>query len=149
MKNYELRQNYGSNSFQFVKALLFYCYFSNEFFQDKSTVEICEVIKLTLINLFHMFIRKNSTWIKKYTLKLAKKVYAFDSIAVADAYKLCSKALTINKLFSSTQYFEYAQKALKIASEFYASNNPKLMNYEICFGNESIKWHIQHTSFHV
>ena len=27
----------------FVKALLSYCYFSNEFVQDESTIKICEV----------------------------------------------------------------------------------------------------------
>ena len=70
----------------------------------------------------------------KYTLKLAKKVYGFDAIAVADAYKVLSKALTINKVFNNGLYFEYAQKSMKIASEFYSTNNPKLIVYEISLG---------------
>jgi hypothetical protein len=66
---------------------------------------------------------------------MAKKVYGFDSIAVADAYKACSKAYTLNKAFSSPHFFDFAQKANKIATEFYPTNSPKLISYEICFSN--------------
>jgi hypothetical protein len=42
-------------------------------------------------------------------------------------------------MFSNEHYFEYAQKCLKIATEFYATNNPKLIPYELCFGEKIFK----------
>ena len=34
---------YGRNHPKFIKSLLFYCYFSNEFIQDQASIQIAEV----------------------------------------------------------------------------------------------------------
>ena len=34
---------YGRNHSQLVRALQFYCYFSNEYIQDNSSMKVCEV----------------------------------------------------------------------------------------------------------
>lgn len=70
---------------------------------------------------------------------MAKKVYGFDSIAVADAYKLLSKALTINKSFKDIFYYEYAQKCFKTALDYYPSNSPKLISYQMCLVS-ALQW---------
>jgi len=70
----------------------------------------------------------------KYTFNLAKRVYGFDAVPVADAYKFLSKALTSNKCFKDNLYYEYAQRAFKIAIENYPSQSPKLIGYQISLG---------------
>lgn len=52
-------------------------------------------------------------------------------MAVADAYKALSKALSINKLFKEGNYFEFANRALKIANLHFSTDNPKLIPYQI------------------
>ena len=54
---------------------------------------------------------------------------------VADAYKFLSKALTSNKLFKDNLYYEYAQRAFKIAIENFPQQSPKLISYQISLGD--------------
>lgn len=71
---------------------------------------------------------------------MSKRVFGFESVLVADAYKVSSKALTTNKIFDNSIYHDHAQKALKIASEFYSTtNNPKLIGYEVCLVS-ALQW---------
>jgi hypothetical protein len=73
---------------------------------------------------------------------LAKKVYGCNCLAIADAYRSLSKALTVNKYFKEDIYFDYAQKSLKIATgiincedESKNSNiSAKLIPYKLAFG---------------
>ena len=68
-------------------------------------------------------------------MNLARKVFGFDSIEVAEAYKSLSKAFTINKIFKEGLFYEYAFKAFKIASTFYEPHSPKLIPYQLNFGS--------------
>ncbi len=64
---------------------------------------------------------------------MAKTVYGYDSIDVADAYRSFSKALIINKLFDNDIYYEYAHRALKIAIDHFSPESPKLVGYQLSF----------------
>ena len=72
-------------------------------------------------------------------LNLAKRVFGFDSIQVAEAYRNLSKAFTINKIFKEGVYYEYAFKAFKIASKYYPTNSPKLIPFQLNLGNTSTR----------
>ncbi|RNA35651.1 Amyloid -binding 2, partial [Brachionus plicatilis] len=100
---------YGPNSSHFVRALLFYCHFAIEYIQDESTIRVCE-----------------------YAFNMAKKVYACESMPVADAYKCLSKAYALNKFFKDDLYYEYAQKCLRIAMDYFAAPSPRLISYQAC-----------------
>lgn len=66
---------------------------------------------------------------------MAKKVYACESIAVADAYKCLSKAYALNKHFKDDLYYDYAQKCLRIAQDFFSESSPRLIPYQACLSN--------------
>lgn len=74
----------------------------------------------------------------KYTLELAKKVYGYDSMAVAEAYKACSKAFIINKQFQDNLFYDYASKALKIATEHYSLKSVKLIPFQMSLGKKKL-----------
>ncbi len=128
---------FGKNHAHFVKALLFYCNFSNEFIQDESTLKISNVCQIKFPNRinFHFIINCICEF-SKYTLELAKKIYGYNSLAVADAYKVCSKALIINKHFQDNRFYDYASKALKIATEHYSSKSIKLIPFQMSLGKQ-------------
>jgi len=67
-------------------------------------------------------------------LSLAKNVFGYDSIDVADAYRSLSKALIINKIFDYDRYYEYAQRAHKIATDHHGKDSPKLICYQLSLG---------------
>lgn len=62
---------------------------------------------------------------------MAKKVFGFDSIEIADANRALSKALIINKMFRDEIYYDCAQRAFKIARDVYRNNSAKLIAYKI------------------
>ncbi|CAF0994687.1 unnamed protein product [Brachionus calyciflorus] len=107
---------YGTNSAHFVRALLIYCNFSVEFLQDDSSIKICE-----------------------YTLNMTKKVYACETVQVADAFKCLSKAYALNKNFKDNLYYEYAQKCLKIAQEYFTQDSPRLVPFQACLVS-ALQW---------
>lgn len=82
--------------------------------------------------------KKIKTIKKKYTFNMAKKVYACESIPVADAYKCLSKAYALNKFFKDDLYYEYAQKCLKIAQDYFPPPSPKLIPYQACLSKLKI-----------
>ena len=114
------RSFYETNHSQFVRALLYYCYFSNEFIQDETSIEICE-----------------------YTLALAKKVYGYGSIVVADAYRALSKALITNKILANDAYFEFAKQAHQIAVDCYGPTSKKLVTYQISLSKQIKSFHLR------
>lgn len=67
----------------------------------------------------------------EFLLRLAQNVFGYDSIDVADAFRSMSKALIINKIFDQDRYYEYAQKAYKIAIEHHGVDSPKLISYQL------------------
>ena len=52
-------------------------------------------------------------------------------MAIADTYRVLSKALILNKFFKDDLYYEYVLKALKIAKDYYSPDSPKLIPYQI------------------
>lgn len=70
-------------------------------------------------------------------MQLAKKVFGFDSLMIADAHKSLSKALMASKQFENDLYYEHASEAYKIASVYYSTDSPKLMSYQMALGKLS------------
>ncbi len=66
----------------------------------------------------------------KYLVDLARKVFGYDSLELADAYRSLSKALIINKIFNG-DYYELAAKAHKIAIDHFSLDDPKLIAYQL------------------
>jgi len=59
-------------------------------------------------------------------------------MAVAEAYKVCSKSFIINKQFQDNLFYDYASKALKIATEHFPPKSVKLVPFQMSLGKHML-----------
>ncbi|XP_013395164.1 amyloid protein-binding protein 2 isoform X1 [Lingula anatina] len=99
----QAKEFFGTNHPQYLKALLHYCYFSNECRQDTFGVDAA-----------------------KDAVVVALKIYGMETLHAALAYRALAKALIVCQDFSEDLYLSYAQTALQIAMDNIPSLHPKL-----------------------
>ncbi|KAJ8305717.1 hypothetical protein KUTeg_016262 [Tegillarca granosa] len=115
-------QLFGKRHPLYLKALLHFCFFSNEFKQDKTGVDTA-----------------------KYTLETAKKIYGCDTIQVALAHRALCKAMLAVQTFDNLAYYLHATEGLKLARALLPENHPMLYLF-LHTSATALQWKALHSS---
>ncbi|CAF1631129.1 unnamed protein product, partial [Didymodactylos carnosus] len=102
----------GQNSPQYLKALQQLVQFSNEFIQDKTTLDLAQ-----------------------YAFDRARIITGYESLPVAHCHRSVSKSYITMKNFDSDLFLQHANEAYRIAQDWFGVNDVKLLPFKLTLAN--------------
>ncbi|XP_041359088.1 amyloid protein-binding protein 2-like [Gigantopelta aegis] len=114
------RLHFGKHHPLYLKALIHFCHFSNEFLQDQAGVKIAFK-----------------------ALELSQKIYGHETLQQALAHRAVSKALMVVQQFDSSEHYQHAMEAIRIARSLLPQSHPMLGIFLHTF-SLSLQWKAVH-----
>ncbi|XP_069127253.1 LOW QUALITY PROTEIN: amyloid protein-binding protein 2-like [Argopecten irradians] len=118
----QARSMFGPRHPMYLKALLAFCHFSNEFKQDQAGLDVA-----------------------LHALAVAHKIYGCDMIMTALAHRAVCKAMLVLQKFDEFNYNEHANEGLRKARILLRDNHPMLYLF-LHTAATSLQWKALHSS---
>ncbi|OWF36041.1 amyloid protein-binding protein 2-like [Mizuhopecten yessoensis] len=118
----QARSMFGPRHPLYLKALLAFCHFSNEFKQDQAGLDVAQ-----------------------HALEVAQKIYGCDMIMTALAHRAVCKALLVLQKFDDFNYDNHANEGLRKARILLRDNHPMLYLF-LHTAATALQWKALHSS---
>ncbi|XP_060082100.1 amyloid protein-binding protein 2-like [Ylistrum balloti] len=118
----QARTTFGPRHPMYLKALLAFCHFSNEFKQDQAGLDVA-----------------------LHALEVAHKIYGCDMIMTALAHRAVCKAMLVLQKFDDFNYDEHANEGLRKARILLRDNHPMLYLF-LHTAATALQWKALHSS---